>query len=353
MIDAWIFEFFPEPSSGTGPQPSNNFGRYFSEYVDLWSRAEALGFKGIFFSEHHFGGSFSPSPNLLIAAVAQRTKVMRLGVMGVVTPFYSPTRIAEEIGMLDQLSGGRLEIGTAVGIPQELARANLSMADAREFNDEAIQFLDLALTGQPVTFRGKHFQCENLRVLPPPLQQPFPPKWTTVVSPESARKAAKRRSKICTGFNPTLRIKEIFDGYRDEADRCGFKASAADLALRRRVVVAGSRDEAADLVAVIDRRMREMLAQDPRAKLPPKAPQDGRSNAVPDASGGGFVLSDDEYIQGTPEIVAEQIIEQCRLIGAANFLAVLNWGSSLDEVRHGHQLFAEEIIPSLKRANVQ
>jgi len=131
MIDSWIFEFFPQPEGGPESQSVSDLRSYFADYLDLWSRDEVLGFKGIFFSEHHFGGSFSPSPNLLIAAVAQRTKHLRLGVMGVVTPFYAPTRIAEEIGMLDHLSGGRLEIGTAVGIPQELARVNMPMTEAR------------------------------------------------------------------------------------------------------------------------------------------------------------------------------------------------------------------------------
>ena len=56
-------------------------------YLDLWARDEALGFEGIFFSEHHFGGSFGASPNLLIAAMASRTRTLRLGVMGVVLPY--------------------------------------------------------------------------------------------------------------------------------------------------------------------------------------------------------------------------------------------------------------------------
>lgn len=74
------------------------------------ARDEALGFIGIFLSEHHFGGSFSASPNLLIAAVAQRTRKLRLGVMGVVLPYYHPARVVEEIGLLDLLTGGRLEV---------------------------------------------------------------------------------------------------------------------------------------------------------------------------------------------------------------------------------------------------
>ena len=74
---------------------------YVAAYLDLWARDEALGFEGIFFSEHHFGGSFGASPNLLIAAMASRTRMLRLGVMGVVLPYYHPTRVVEEIGLLD------------------------------------------------------------------------------------------------------------------------------------------------------------------------------------------------------------------------------------------------------------
>ena len=96
-----------------------------------------LGFEGIFFSEHHFGGSFSASPNLLIATVAARTRRLRLGVMGVVLPYYHPVRVIEEMGLLDYLTGGRLELGTAVGVPQELSRLNLSMDEARERSDRS------------------------------------------------------------------------------------------------------------------------------------------------------------------------------------------------------------------------
>ena len=90
MIKSWIFEFFATP-----PQLIEHFDpalslRHFDGYLDAWTSAEAAGFEGIFFSEHHFGTSYSPSPNLLIAAVAARTKSLRLGVMGMVPPYHSP-----------------------------------------------------------------------------------------------------------------------------------------------------------------------------------------------------------------------------------------------------------------------
>src|SRR5262249_8474318 len=151
---------------------------YFRRYLDLWCRDEELGFEGIFFSEHHFGGSFSASPNLLIAATAVRTTTLRLGVMGVVVPYYTPSRIIEEIGMLDHISGGRLEIGTALGVPQELARVHISMEQARALNAEALEIIDAALDSEVINHQGKHFKYEGLRLIPRPLQPASSRKWT-------------------------------------------------------------------------------------------------------------------------------------------------------------------------------
>jgi alkanesulfonate monooxygenase SsuD/methylene tetrahydromethanopterin reductase-like flavin-dependent oxidoreductase (luciferase family) len=82
----------------TGGRPRGGGGA-FAAYLDLWQGAEA--FEGIFFSKHHFGPGYSPSPHLLIAALAPRTRTLRLGAMGVVLPYYQLCRLVEEIGMLD------------------------------------------------------------------------------------------------------------------------------------------------------------------------------------------------------------------------------------------------------------
>jgi alkanesulfonate monooxygenase SsuD/methylene tetrahydromethanopterin reductase-like flavin-dependent oxidoreductase (luciferase family) len=345
MIKPWVFEFFPELTDASGDVDPRAVAKYFATYLDLWARDEQLGFEGIFFSEHHFGGAFGASPNLLIAAVAQRTKTMRLGVMGVVVPYYQPWRIFEEIGMLDHLTGGRLEIGTAVGIPQELARVQMSMEEARERNDEAIAILDALLVQKEISHHGKYFNFDNLRPIPRPLQQPAPPKWTTVVSVGSARKAARRGSKITTAFNPTERVKEIFDAYRDEAAKAGLKVGPDHLGLRRRVAVAHSESEAKGHADAMADRVRAMLARDPRTA----------EKHVPDSPNrddGAFTVSDEEFLYGTPAQVADKIIDQCRRTGAGHFLAVLHWGAPPDEVVRGHELFGREVIPLLRRAEV-
>jgi alkanesulfonate monooxygenase SsuD/methylene tetrahydromethanopterin reductase-like flavin-dependent oxidoreductase (luciferase family) len=341
MIKPWIFEFLPELGGpGTEPDPSD-VAALFARYLDLWVRDEALGFEGIFFSEHHFGRSYSPSPNLLIAALGQRTKRLRLGVMGVVLPYYHPARVVEEFCMLDHLTGGRLEIGTAIGVPQELARLSMTMAEARERNDEIVAVLDAALANRVISHRGKYFSFANLRILPRPLQQPSPPRWTTVVSAESARRAARRRIKITTGFNATDVIKRIFDAYREEAEAAGYHAGPECFGLRRRVTVAPTSDEARSRAQGVANRLKSFVAEDERL-----------NTNVPDAPEptGGFTLSDEEFITGPPKDVAQSIIAQCRTVGAGHFLSVLNYSAPVDEVVEAHELFGREAVPLLRAA---
>jgi len=341
MIKPWVFEFLPELGGPDAEPDPRDVAALFARYLDLWARDEALGFEGIFFSEHHFGRSYSASPNLLIAAIAQRTKKLRLGVMGVVLPYYHPARVVEEIGMLDHLTGGRLEIGTAIGVPQELARFNMTMAEARERNDEIVAVLDAALANRIISHRGKYFSFSNLRVLPRPLQQPSPPRWTTVVSEGSARRAARSRIKISTGFNSVPVIKRIFDAYREEAESAGYEAAADCFALRRRVTVAQTSGEARRYAQAVADRLKSFVAEDDRLNA-----------NVPDAPApsGGFTLSDDEFVTGTPREAAQNIIEQCRAVGVGHFLTVLNWSAPVDEVAQAHDLFGREAIPLLRAA---
>jgi alkanesulfonate monooxygenase SsuD/methylene tetrahydromethanopterin reductase-like flavin-dependent oxidoreductase (luciferase family) len=342
MIKPWLFEFLPELGSPSVEPEPHEVATLFARYLDLWVRDEALGFEGIFFSEHHFGRSYSASPNLLIAAIASQTKTLRLGVMGVVLPYYHPARVVEEIGMLDHLTGGRLEIGTAIGVPQELSRLNMTMAEARERNEEIVAVIDAALANRVVSHRGKYFSFSDLRLLPRPLQQPSPPRWTTVVSAGSARRAARRRIKISTGFNSTQVIKGIFDAYREEADAAVFRAGPEYFALRRRVTVAPTSDQARVYARAVADRLKSFVSEDERA-----------NTNIPDAPApsGGFTLSDEEFITGTPKDVAEHIIEQCRAVGAGHFLTVLNWSAPIDEVVQAHELFGRETIPLLRTAS--
>lgn len=347
MITPWIFEFLYAPGAQgeeVGPQTAT---AVFDTGVALWQRLDKLDFEGIFFSEHHFGLSYSPSPNLLIAAVARCTERLRLGTMGMVLPLYQPWRVLEEIGMLDNLTGGRLEIGCASGVPQELIQIGIAAEENRDRFNEALEILDAWLDRPVISHRGKYWNFDNLRIVPRPRQQPSPPKWTTVVSTASAGKSAGRRSKICTAFESVGRINEIFDAYRGEADRLGIACGPEQLAIRRNVSIAPTEAEARERSQAAMEVARKVLAGDHRVR--PSA--SSLLDAPAPKPGSGFSVHEDEFIAGTPAQVAEQIIAQCRGCGAGHFLAIL--GRAVDEHRiRAVELFGEQVIPILRRAEI-
>ncbi len=343
MIKPWIFEFLNTP---TGPGEDilpASASAVFERGMAAWTRMEALDYEGLFFSEHHFGLSYSAAPNLLIAAVAQRTKRMRLGTMGMVLPFYQPWRVLEEIAMLDHLTGGRLEIGCAAGIPQELMQVGLDPGEARERFNEALDIIDAGLLSPVISHHGKYWDFTDLKILPRPVQQPAPPKWTTVVSTGSAAKSAGRGSKICTGFESIARITEIFDAYRSEADRLGVDGGPDNFGLRRKVSIAPSEAEALEANERSKAELARVVAGDPRIGT--------QKSELIDAprKDGGFSIDEAEFIAGTPAQVAEQIIDQCRAVGAGHFLAVIGRGSE-DAMAELVTLFGEEVNPILRRA---
>jgi alkanesulfonate monooxygenase SsuD/methylene tetrahydromethanopterin reductase-like flavin-dependent oxidoreductase (luciferase family) len=343
MIKPWIFEFLYAPDAHGGQATPQTVTAVYDRGIALWKRMDALGFEGIFFSEHHFGVSYSPSPNLLIAAVAQSTTRLRLGTMGMVLPLYQPWRVLEEIGMLDHLTGGRLEIGCASGVPQELIQAGIGAEENRERFNESLDILDAWLADPVISHHGRYYRFDKLRVVPRPLQQPSPPKWTTIVSTGSAIKSAARRSRVCTAFESVARIKELFDAYRTEADRLGIAYGADHFAIRRNVSIAPSEAEAQERSQMAKELAKKVLAGDPRVL--------GQSSSLLDGpkSGGGFSVHADEFIAGKPGSVAEQIIAQCRVCGAGHIVAIL--GRAIDEQRIAAvELFAEKVIPILRRA---
>jgi alkanesulfonate monooxygenase SsuD/methylene tetrahydromethanopterin reductase-like flavin-dependent oxidoreductase (luciferase family) len=340
MIKPWIFEFLYAPGALGETVAPEVATATFDAGLALWQRMDKLGYEGILFSEHHFGLSYSPSPNILIASIARSTERLRLGTMGMVLPLYQPWRVLEEIGMLDHLTRGRLEIGCASGVPQELIKVGIAGEENRERFSEALAILDAWLAGPVISHHGRYWNFDNLRIVPRPLQQPAPPKWTTVVSPASAARSAGRRSKVCTAFESVARIREMFDAYRAEADRVGFACGPGDLAIRRNISVAASAEEARETSRRAKEVTRAVLAGDPRVKADASTLLDTKA---------GFAVHDDEFIAGTPAQVADQIIAQCRAVGAGHVLAIL--GRAVDERRAAAvTLFGEQVIPILRRA---
>jgi alkanesulfonate monooxygenase SsuD/methylene tetrahydromethanopterin reductase-like flavin-dependent oxidoreductase (luciferase family) len=359
MIKSWGFEFFPaaggDLEENYQPDKSVEFNKsqsvdaqkmidYFNFYLDLWTSAEEWGYDGVFLSEHHFGGGYSPSPNLILPVIADRTKTLRLGVMGNVLPYHTPWRIMEEIGMLDVLTGGRLEVGTSAGIPAEFQRIGMETSEARARYDEALEIIDAYMKQPVVTHSGKYWNLNELPLAPRPIQQPAPPMWTTVISEDSARKAARRGSKISTGFLPTDDVKKVFDAYNEEADKAGNPTGPDQLGLRRQVIIDlndGTTEARADQYSKAFRNLLETF--DKRTIAPGKKALDAPGTH-------GYSLGDDEFIAGAAKEVAEQIIDQCQRSGCGHFLVTFAGHQNLEELRRAWEIYGTQVTPLLKQA---
>ena len=106
--------------------------RTYAEHLDAWASMEDYGFDGVSINEHH-GTPYGMmnSPNLMAAALSQKTKHMKILILGNLLPVHNPLRLAEEIAMLDNLTNGRLICGVARGIPREYKYFNIPLAESR------------------------------------------------------------------------------------------------------------------------------------------------------------------------------------------------------------------------------
>jgi alkanesulfonate monooxygenase SsuD/methylene tetrahydromethanopterin reductase-like flavin-dependent oxidoreductase (luciferase family) len=323
MIKSWIFELPTNDIEGsTGPA--------YDWFFDIWQRAEALDFEGVFLSEHHMSTSLTASPNLLLAALAMRTKRIRMGVMALTAPMYHPARLAEELAMLDQLSEGRLEIGLARGSnPAEVATIGITQPEMQPRFLEALDIIEGALTAtEPFNYNGEFYKCRDLVVNPRPIQQPLPPRWITVVSSGSCALAGGRGYKACGGFLTAEKIGENFDAFRAAAAAAGRVVGPDDLGIRRLVVIDEDGDKARHLAANAFR------------------PTHNLDNHVEGAKPSW--LSDDEFVGGTPDEVTAELIRQCDITGAGNIL--IHGGTPLIRANFTKtvELFGMHVLPRLR-----
>ena len=159
----------------------------FKESFALVDQAEALGVPSVWLAEYHFNpGRVLSSPVTISAAIAARTRRIRLGTAVLLLPLANPVRVAEEIATLDQISDGRVEFGIGRGtFPNVHEGFGVPFAESRGRFEECIEIILKAWTADSFSFHGEHFHINELSVNPKPFQTPYPPIKVGVTSAES------------------------------------------------------------------------------------------------------------------------------------------------------------------------
>ena len=175
------------------PQLGRSNKTYYDEVLTLGEWAEELGFDSFWLGEHHFYWyGTCVSPPIVIAALGQRTKRIRLGPAVSVLPLHHPLLVAEEYALADNLCGGRLNFAIGSGFsPVEYKMFGMTMEEAREKYWEAFDVILKAWTQDDFSHRGKHYQIENGSVYMKPVQKPLPPTWIAASSDETLLRAGE------------------------------------------------------------------------------------------------------------------------------------------------------------------
>ena len=152
----------------------------YQQYIDQLAYADEVGFDGMVLNEHHqtiYG--LGPSPNLVAAALTQRTKKGKIVILGNLLPLHmNPLRVAEEYAMLDNMSDGRIIAGFAPGSGPETFNYNIASAPSRDQFWEAVELIRKAWTQPgPFHFEGRHYPLRYVNPWPLPQQSPHPPIW--------------------------------------------------------------------------------------------------------------------------------------------------------------------------------
>ena len=240
-------------------------------YADRLTIAEAYdraGFYGYHVAEHHttpLGAAASPA--LIFAALAQRTRQLRFGPLVYLLPFYHPLRLIEEVCMLDQMSGGRFQLGVGRGVSMyETAAYGLDFAKTQAMYHEAFQVLLKGLTSDELTFDGEFYKFDKLPMILKPVQKPHPPLWYGVTLPGNAAWPAENNVNI-VALGLRDNTSAIIKAYRETRAKHGLDPDGTLIGVSRHVVVADT-DEAA--LAIARRAYPRWRDELPLAVRPPR-----------------------------------------------------------------------------------
>ncbi len=247
----------------------------YSETFEQIVLAEQLGLELCWFTEHHFlADGYLPNFVPVAGAAAALTTKTRFSTDICLMPFRDPVRLAEDLAILDNISGGRMELGAGMGYAaHELAGFGLPVSRRVSLTEEAVQILQLAWTGEPFTFEGKRYTYRDLRVTPDPIQQGGPPLWIAATSHAGAMRAAR----FDTNLLPQGPKDAVLDPWREALTADGRDPGDKRVGLIRGVFVTDDPEREWTPVAEAERYRRSVYVDMIKASSDHKAAASERS----------------------------------------------------------------------------
>ena len=310
------------------------FPELYAETLDFIAAIDAMGFGGVWLAEHHgIDDGYNPSPFVFGAAVAARTRSLRISSGVALAPFYHPVRMAENLAVLDAISNGRVDFAPGLGyLPWEAEAYGFNLRDRGRITDEILSIVGRLWTGESVTHAGEFFSIRNARCRPLPVQQPGIP----IFVGGSARPGLRRAARLGDGYIGTPLF---WPQYLEEMRACG-------------------RPEAdARIVCMDGANMWIVVSEDPERTLHAVAPhahyQINTYAEWQEHDAGGFKQMDLETFKQTgalkvftPEQAIAYIRQQQELAPIEGFCMQIPAGYPLPLMLEHAELFARKVMPA-------
>jgi natural product biosynthesis luciferase-like monooxygenase protein len=329
---------------------------YYAQCLRLAERADALGYHSLKTVEHSFFdyGGHSPNPCVFLSAIAARTRRVRLITGAVIPAFHHPAHLGGDLAMLDNMSNGRLDAGFGRAfLPKEFEVYGVPMEESRPRFEEAISAIRRLWVEEEVSFHGKFWSFDRVRLMPRVVQKPHPPIWIAAISSEeSFLYAAKNGFHVMIvpyAGKPGL-LQEYVKLYRKVWAESGHKPGAEQVQVSQFCYVAEDSAEAKKGFERICRRYLDTFAEACNAWQGKSSDQyPGYDKMVASimattpekivAGGGAFV--------GSPAEVVQQVRACAASFGVIEPSMQINFGGSSDaEAFRTLELFASQVMPS-------
>lgn len=331
-------------------------GEFTRRFVDFLAESEAAGFDSLWANEHHFDsyGGIVPSPPIMLAALAQRTKRVRLGSSIIVLPLHNPIEIAEQMAMIDLMSGGRVELGVGRGfVAYDYDRFGMPIEGAQDRLKEGLDLILKAWAGKPFSHRGPHYRYENLQVWPRPEQTPHPPIWLSCGgTPASFEWAGKQGYRIMTvvhrGVQPLIPLNKL---YRDSWITAGHPCNDWQISAHYQVVLAESDREAK---SIAEAALRRYMGATTHTIDRVRADSERDANAVRDRISEETLdldrmVKECRVVACTPEEAVDLLARAQELMGFNHIDCTFYFGGiAFAHAQRSHRLFAEKVMPKLR-----
>jgi len=317
---------------------------YYEGRLKLAEAYDEAGFYAYHVAEHHSTPlGMAPSPSVFLSAVAQRTRRLRFGPLVYALPLYHPMRLIEEICMLDQMSGGRLDIGFGRGASQiESAMYGNDPAKAELMYVEGLELIMRGLTQKSLDFHGQFYSFDDVPMELEPLQRPHPPVWYGVHSTVSAERAARQGLNIVS-LDPADKTRTFTDRFRQVWHNTeSIETSEPMIGLGRFIVIAATDEEAIHIA-------RRAYPKWHRSFNYLFNLRGGKGPVHQRPADLETLIKIGQGIAGSPNTVTEFLKAQMTESGANYVVGQFAFGDlSLSEILRSLELFTRHVMPELR-----